>query len=75
MTGDQIRDLLHASPFVPFTVHVTAEEKSYEVPHPDFAMLTYRGRVLVVARTDAEAAHLISVPLISRIETNETHSA
>jgi hypothetical protein len=40
MTGDQIRDLLHASPFVPFTVHVAAEEKSYEVPHPDFAMLT-----------------------------------
>ncbi len=75
MTGDQTRDLLHASAFVPFTVHVAAEETSYEVPHPDFAMLTYRGRVLVVARTDAEAAHLISVPLISRIETNETHSA
>ncbi len=70
MTADQIRDLLHATPFVPFRVHVAAEQKAYDVPHPDFAMLTHQGRVFVVAREDAEAAHIISVPLITRIETN-----
>jgi hypothetical protein len=70
MTGDQLKDLLHATPFVPFRVHVAAEQKAYDIPHPDFAMLTYKGRVLVVARTDAEAVHLISVPLISRVETD-----
>jgi len=37
MTADQLKDLLHASPFVPFRVHVTAEQKVYEVPHRDFA--------------------------------------
>jgi hypothetical protein len=69
MTADQIKDLLHATPFVPFKVHVAAEGKAYDVPHPDFAMLAYKGRVLAVALTDAEAVHLISVPLITRIET------
>ena len=73
MTADQIKDLLHATPFVPFVVHVAAEQKAYQVPHPDFAMLTYKGRVLVVARIDAEAAHLISVPLITRIEMAESN--
>jgi hypothetical protein len=68
MTADQLKDLLHATPFVPFFVHVAAEQKAYEVPHPDFAALTHQGRVLFVARTDAEAIHLISVPLITRIE-------
>lgn len=70
MTADQIKHLLDATPFVPFKVHVAAEQKAYDIPHPDFAMLTHKGRVLVVALTDAEAVHLISVPLISRIETN-----
>lgn len=75
MTADQLKDLLHATPFVPFRVHVTAEQKAYDVPHPDFAMLAYKGRVLVVSLTDAEAVHLISVPLITRIEMKEPQSA
>ena len=75
MTADQLRDLLHATPFVPFRVHLTAEQKAYDVPHPDFAMLAYKGRVLVVSLTDAEAVHLISVPLITRIEMKEPQSA
>ena len=70
MTADQLKQLLRASPFMPFKVFVAAEEKGYEVPHPDFALLTHGGRVLVVALTDAEAVHLISVPLISRVETH-----
>jgi hypothetical protein len=57
-------------PLCLFEFHVAAEQKAYDVTHPDFAMLTYKGRVLVVARTDAEAVHLISVPLITRVETN-----
>jgi hypothetical protein len=75
MTADQLKELLHATPFVPFRVHVTAEQKAYDVPHPDFAMLAYKGRVLVVSLTDAEAVHLISVPLITRIEMKEPQSA
>jgi hypothetical protein len=69
MTADQIRELLHAAPFVPFKVYVAAEQKAYEIPHPDFAALTHNRRVLIVALTDKEAAHLISVALITKIET------
>jgi hypothetical protein len=70
VTANQIRELLHAAPFVPFKVYVAVEEKAYEIPHPDFAALTHNGRVLIVALTAREAAHLISVPLITKIETN-----
>jgi hypothetical protein len=69
MTPDQLFQLLHAVPFMPFKVHVAAEQKSYEIPHPDFAMLTQNRRVLAVALQDKDAVHLISVPLITKIET------
>jgi hypothetical protein len=72
MTAEQIKELLHATPFVPFRVHVAAEQKAYDIPHPDFALLTHGGRVLVVALEHADAVHLISVPLISKIETHAT---
>jgi hypothetical protein len=38
-------------------------------PHPDFALLTHGGRVLVVALENVDTVHPISVPLISKIET------
>ena len=69
MTAEQIRELLHATPFMPFRVHVAAEQKAYEIPYPDFALLTHGERVLVVALENVDAVHLISVPLISEIET------
>ena len=47
MSGETIREFLHAAPFVPFTIH-TADGKSYTVDHPDFATLSRDGRVLVV---------------------------
>ena len=39
MTADQIKDLLQATPFVPFKIFV-AEQKEYNVLHPDFALLS-----------------------------------
>jgi hypothetical protein len=69
MTAEQIRELLRTTPFTPFRVHVAAEQKACEIPHPDLALLTDGGRVLVVALENVDAVHLISVPLISKIET------
>jgi hypothetical protein len=69
MSAEQIRGLLHATPFVPFRVHVAAGQKAYEIPHTDFALLTHGGRMLVVALENVDAVQLISVPLISEIET------
>ena len=37
MTYETISDYLHATPFVPFTVHLT-DGRTYVVDHPDFTL-------------------------------------
>jgi len=74
MTGDQIQELLHATPFVPFKIYV-AEQKVIEIPHPDFALLTHSKRILVVNNERGTAFQLIDVALISRIEVAESKQA
>jgi hypothetical protein len=64
-----IQKLLHAVPFVPFTVHV-ADGKSFEIRHPDFAALTQGGRLLFVS-TEGDSFELIDVFLITRLQSME----
>lgn len=45
MNPQEIRDKLHASPFVPFRVH-TSDGKHLDVKHPEMAWLT-RAALLV----------------------------
>lgn len=52
---------------MPFTV-VTVSEKSYQVPHSDFAFLTPNGNLLIIARTESTAVDLLDAPMIARIE-------
>ena len=59
MHADEIRQLLHASPFRPFTIYL-ASEKAFPVPHEDFAMLTPRGRTLVVSHSEKDAVDLLT---------------
>ena len=67
MHADEIRQLLHASPFRPFIVYL-ASDKSFLVPHEDFALLTPKGRTLIVSYSDKEAVELLDVALIARVE-------
>ncbi len=67
MQTEDIRSLLQAAPFKPFTVF-TVSEKAYPVPHPDFAFLTPNGQMLIIARADSGTVDLLDVPLIARIE-------
>jgi hypothetical protein len=39
MTPQQIKELLHASPFEPLRIVMT-DGRKIDVPHPEFAMLT-----------------------------------
>lgn len=41
MPPEEIRALLRASPFVPFRLHLT-DGRSFEVRHPEMAMVTAR---------------------------------
>lgn len=67
MQTEDLRALLKAAPFRPFTV-VLISEKSYHIPHPDFAFLNPSGQVLIVARAENDSFDILDVPLIARIE-------
>ena len=47
MIADEIRKLLRATPFAPFSVHL-ADGTTLPVPHPDYAVITPNGAVLYV---------------------------
>ena len=70
MHADELKQLLDANPFRPFTVFL-AGEKSFTVPHGDFAMLTPKGRTLIVSLLDKDAVELLEVALIARVEVQE----
>jgi hypothetical protein len=70
MKLERLREVMHAAPFQPFTIHV-ADGRSVEVPHPDFIALMGNGRTAIVTSPDEHAAPswlLIDVPLITQLE-------
>lgn len=56
---DQIQSLLHATPFVPFTV-ITSSGDKFHVPHPDHALISPRG-TRVTIYDDNDVASLVTV--------------
>jgi len=66
----KLREVMHAAPFQPFTIHV-ADGRSVDVPHPDFIALMGNGRTAIVTSPDERAMPsflLIDVPLITQLE-------
>ena len=66
----KLREVMHAAPFQPFTIHV-ADGRSVDVPHPDFIALMGNGRTAIVTCPDERAMPsflLIDVPLITQLE-------
>jgi hypothetical protein len=47
MITEEIKNLLRATPFIPFTIHVS-NGTTFEVPHPDFAFVSPNGMVVFV---------------------------
>ncbi|MEA3211274.1 MAG: hypothetical protein QOE70_4331 [Chthoniobacter sp.] len=67
MNAETIKDLLEASPFVPFTVHLPGRPPVL-VPHPDFAFIAPFGRAMLVYREDGLRSTWLDIPLITQIE-------
>lgn len=65
MRHEQIRQLLRAQPFRPFTIHLP-EGRTVEVFHYDFALLSPDGRTLVVSDREG-VMNIIDVMLIASI--------
>lgn len=62
----QLRQLLRDTPFVPFRIHV-AEQKTLEVPHPEWVWLLPGGTSIAVAEGDG-SAHFINLIHVTRLE-------
>jgi hypothetical protein len=66
MTVEKIRSLFRATPFQSFEVH-TPDGRAFQIPHPDFAMLSGTGRLLHVARPESDQEDIIDIALITDI--------
>jgi hypothetical protein len=71
MRAESLREMLHALPFQPFTVHVVSGA-SYLIDHPEVAWLTRGGRTLYVslAEGEGERVFILDTALIERLEPN-----
>jgi len=67
MMKEQIRTLLHATPFVPFIIH-TASGKWFRVEHPDFVLASSSDMPHVILEDHAGRVHTINVMLITSLE-------
>jgi hypothetical protein len=65
-TIEQVRNAIHAQPFLPFTIHLV-DGRRYLVRHPDFIAIptTRRGRDLTVH--DDDGPHYIDLSLVVEI--------
>jgi hypothetical protein len=63
----RIRDLLHATPFVPFSIR-TADGKEYRVNHPDFVAAGSDTPNIYIEEPDG-AFHFLSALLITSVGT------
>jgi len=74
MSANELRRLLNAVPFRPFTV-LLPSDKPFKIPHPDFALVTPNGRTLIVAQEQSDAVDILDVPLITRVNVEAERGA
>ena len=70
MVIQSIRDFNRAVPFEPYEIQMVSGE-CYEVPHPDFIMISQRGSFVVVGDAD-ERTHHLSALLIERVSPRKS---
>jgi hypothetical protein len=69
MRIDEVRELLHAQPFRPFTIHV-ADGSHLKVNHEDFVALSPTGRSMIVYRDDkTDGFQILDLVMITRLES------
>ena len=56
MPPEELRTVLRQQPFVPFRLHLT-DGRSFDVPHPEFLMLTVRSAIVGVYPTSHSNGH------------------
>jgi hypothetical protein len=74
MMKEQIRQLLHATPYVPFVIH-TASGKWFRVEHPDFVLAAPSDAPHVFLEDHSGRVHTINVMLITSLEKDPVSSS
>lgn len=72
MSFDELRDLVHAAPFQPFTMYLS-DGRKVRVPHPDFIALSGDRRTAIVtraSRSEQPSFNIIAVPLVTQLEVH-----
>jgi hypothetical protein len=70
MKVDEIRELLHARPFRPFTIQL-ADGGRLPVKHEDFVALSPTGRTMVVYRGGTtDGFQIVELLMVTRLETS-----
>lgn len=67
MSPDQLRASLRAVPFVPFRIRLV-DQRTFDVPHPEFAWLVPSGRTAYVVPPGLDAAEVVDVALIVSLQ-------
>jgi len=68
MTVEQFKNVLHASPFRPFTIHM-GDGRVFLVKHPDFVSRSQTGRTVVVHGED-ESFSVLDLLLVTELEVH-----
>lgn len=67
MTIDHLRESVYRRPFSPFTLHLS-DGRSFQVRHPEFVMMSQKGRVVAVA-TEGNVIQTIDTLMITSVES------
>ena len=65
MIANEIRNLQHAEPFEPYTIH-TSDGKSLYVKHPDYCLITPGGETVYVYSTET-VREIVAARNITRV--------
>lgn len=76
MSPEFLREMIRAHPFVPFTLNIS-DGRTFEVPHPDFIMVSRSGRMAHVAteRNNGEGLEYIDILAITSASTHDPETA
>lgn len=65
MNAEKLRDVLHATPFRPFVIHL-ADGRQCRVRHPDFLAISPTGRTVIVYH-DNDAHSILDLLLVTEL--------
>ena len=68
MTVEQLKNVQHAQPFRPFTIHL-GDGRLFFVKHPDFVSRSPSGRTVIV-HSDDDSFNILDMLLVTEIEVH-----